>query len=376
MGKDGRTRSARFAQQVVRDGAFAGRPFVVVDVGARGGFSERWSVFGDQIEYVGFEPDAEECERVNAASTNPRARVYPFALHRDKGTHPFYVAKFPNASGFYPIDPTMVKGFPISEPLSVDHVTQLKTTDFDSFAGEHGIGYVDFMKLDTEGSELDILEGAARTLNGSVLGVSSEALFTPWHTDQRVFADLDGFLRSNGFVLYDLPMLKFARSALPSTLTAINPATAVADYGQVIVGDALYLRDAVRDIESGRSERWDEIAILKMVCLYELFYLPDCAIELLRCANRHGLLRLRSAQVDAYCDLIVMGFAGKTYDEYMRRFGAIERRGHVSRWERLHDGLQDRLAIFSYYWRLVREGHPPSWYHKKLAARLARRPGM
>lgn len=371
--RNGRKRSAKLTQRLVLDKAFKSRPFVLVDVGARGGFSPQWSVFGDQLESVGFEPDAAECERINGASTDPNLRVYPFALHRAKGKHPFYITKFPNSSGFYPIDMSIAKRFPIWEPLSVDRVTDISTVDFDSFADEHGIGYVDFIKLDTEGSELDILEGALRTIDGSVLGVTSEALFAPWHSGQRVFADLDGFLRGQGFALYDLSILKFARNALPSFQTAVSSTNAVADYGQVVVGEVLYLRDPVKDIEEGRLDRWTEVSILKVACLYEIFNLPDSAIEVLQCAQRHGLLSHSAADVETFRDLIVEGATGKPYRDYLERFEAIKRRGFVTQRER----FAPRQVKLEYYWRLlVLERHSFSWYYQKVKSRLGRRLGL
>ena len=156
--------SAKFTKHIIANNAFKKNPFVLVDVGARGGFAPYWSIFSDQINRIGFEPDAKECERINNASSDLKQRVYPYALHKSKGTYPFYITKLPNSSGFYPIDSSIAKRFPILEPLTTVSVKELSAIDFDSFASEHGIEYVDFMKLDTEGSELDILEGAVKTL--------------------------------------------------------------------------------------------------------------------------------------------------------------------------------------------------------------------
>jgi len=47
---------------------FKDDPVVVVDVGARWGFNEEWKVFGDALRVYCFEPDKEECERLNASA--------------------------------------------------------------------------------------------------------------------------------------------------------------------------------------------------------------------------------------------------------------------------------------------------------------------
>ena len=361
--------AAKFTKHMVGNGAFKEKPLVVVDVGARGGFARHWSIFADQINCIGFEPDAEECELINNSPSAIKRRVYPVALHKTKGIFPFYITKLPNSSGFYAPDESVVKRFPISEPLTVEAVKELNTVDFDSFAREMNIEYVDFVKLDTEGSELDILEGAIKTLRKSVLGISCEALFSPWHRGQRVFADLDSFLRSQGFELYDMPIYKFARKSLPDFRNAITPTTAGANYGQVIFSDVLYFRDPIKEIESGilLEDAWDEHKILKLVSMYEIFHLPDCAIELLQYAQKKGLIASSEKQTGHFCDLVVSGFTGGTYKEYFRKFEAIKRRGYISNLQRTRRFLSKLSYLFK---RLFLEKHEPSWYYRQLKEKV------
>lgn len=364
--------AAKFTKHMVGNGVFKERPLVMVDIGARGGFASYWSIFADQINCIGFEPDIEECELINNSPSAIKRRVYPFALYKSKGAYPFYITKFPNSSGFYPIDMSIVKRFPVWEPLTIEGVKELNTIDFDSFASENNIEYVDFVKLDTEGSELDILEGAVGTLRKSVLGISCEALFSPWHKGQRVFADLDLFLRSQGFELYDMPTYKFARKSLPDFRNAITPTTATANYGQVIFSDVLYFRDPIKEIENGimLEDAWDEQKILKLVSMYEIFHLPDCAIELLQYAQKKGLISYSERQTDYFCDLVVSGFTGGTYKEYFRKFEAIKRRGYISNLQRTRLFLSKLSYLFK---RLFLEKHEPSWYYRQFKEKVVQK---
>ena len=375
MGHEGINSSAKLTKHLVKNKVFRQKPFVIVDVGARGGFAPHWSIFSDQINCIGFEPDVIECEKLNRSSSDLNRRVYPFALHKNKGIYPFYITKLPNSSGFYPTDMGIVERFPIWEPLTIESVKELNTIDFDSFASENNIQYVDFVKLDTEGSELDILEGAVETLKQSVLGISCEALFSPWHKGQRVFADLDSFLRSHGFELYDIPTYKFARKSLPDFSNAINPTTAVANYGQVVFSDVLYLRDAVKEIENGSAlgDVWDEGRILKLVSLYELFDLPDCAIELLQYAQKKGLISHSETEIEYFCDLITSGSIGGTYRGYFKRFKKIRQRGYVNYLQR----MKPIFSRLSYYFRILfLEKHNLPWYCEKLKEKWSRKSGQ
>ena len=62
----------------------------------------------------------------------------------------------------------------------------------------HDLPVIDFIKLDTQGAELDILIGSEKTLT-QVLGIECEVSFIEQYKNQPVFSDVDKFLRSNGF---------------------------------------------------------------------------------------------------------------------------------------------------------------------------------
>jgi len=80
----------------------------------------------------------------------------------------------------------------------------------DDWAAEEKIERIDFLKLDTQGSEFDILSGASRMLQ-TYLGVEAEVMFHPLYDEQPMFADVDVLLRNAGFHLWPGP----ARIKLP-----------------------------------------------------------------------------------------------------------------------------------------------------------------
>src|SRR5207248_2510884 len=75
-----------------------------------------------------------------------------------------------------------------------------------TWAHQAGVDRVDFIKLDTQGSELDILQGAGFLLD-DCLGLQLEVMFSPLYEGQPLFADVDTYLRSRGFVLWRLDSL-------------------------------------------------------------------------------------------------------------------------------------------------------------------------
>lgn len=80
-------------------------------------------------------------------------------------------------------------------------------------------GYdVDFLKVDVQGAELLVLQGAAETLE-SVVVVDVEVHFQPLYVDMPLFADIDRFLRDRGFVFHRISDLT-GRGMKPSRLSS------------------------------------------------------------------------------------------------------------------------------------------------------------
>lgn len=321
-------RRPRFTQQLIAGRVFAQEPLVVVDVGARGGFEQLWSVYGNQVKLVGFEADAEECDKLNKQELGVVKRFFPVALHRDKARRCFYVTAFPPSAGFYPADMRFVQRFPDEINLRVIRTVEMDTVDFDTAAEYYHIDGVDFIKLDTEGSELDILKGAIGALRKTVIGLSVEVEFPQLHAGQPVFSDVDSFLRPLGFHLYDLAIYRHTKKSLPAVPQWEIPGSTA--WGQVIWGQALYLRDGVDEIEHSSilGCGWNDTKILKLASLMELFCLPDCAIELIQSTYRKGYLQIKGT--DYFIDLLVpINLSGSKEGAYRKYINSLLRGQYI-----------------------------------------------
>jgi FkbM family methyltransferase len=277
---------ARMTRYLVSKGQFRDNKIVVVDVGARGGAHPCWNVLQDQVEIIGFEPDKEECERINSEH-GVINKCLPFALHRDRGRREFFIARVKAASSFYGNGELFSQAENYEDNLPVSSVF-IDTVDFDSVCQEYKIDDVDFIKLDVEGAELDVLYGARQALaQKGILGVESEVRFQKLPPAAPAFSDVDLFLREYGFHLFDLDAYRLCRRALLFPGVYDNrddngkPVPGATAVGQVMVGDALFFRDLVRISLAGNDPLANGPKLLKLACLYEIFGLPDCAAEVL-----------------------------------------------------------------------------------------------
>jgi FkbM family methyltransferase len=174
-----------------------------LDVGARGDVTSPWSSFAPAaIKVIGFEPDAVECERLTKA--HPARRYYPNALWGAAGTRPFYLCKWGPTSSMYPPNELRNEAYlsqhwlgrvPI-QTIPVECVT------LDSVLEEEDSP--DFMKIDTQGAELEILRGAENLLRRAAPIVLAETWCTEVYSGMPLSHDVMKFMYELGYEVFDL----------------------------------------------------------------------------------------------------------------------------------------------------------------------------
>jgi len=206
-------------------------PVSVIDIGARGGGAGELEGLSRFVDHVGFDADEEECRRLMEAPPENYAgfRVYPYFIGQP-GIVDFHLYSNRIMSSMYLMNPEYTRAF--GDPsVRLDRTVQMTAVPLDEVMAKEQLSGPDLLKLDTQGSERDILRGATRTLSETSL-VEVEVEFYPMYEGQPVFADLDPVLRSAGFELLYLNRMFHQRKKFYTGLSR----------GQVICADALYGR--------------------------------------------------------------------------------------------------------------------------------------
>ena len=178
----------------------------IVDVGARGGLNIKLNVSDFPIEVFLFEPDAEECNKLRKNSKDQAGvttHFFPTGLGSREESKLMFITSDPACSSVYkPIKELSNK---YTELNCIQLVTQeiVQFTTLDLWAKSIDIKYIDYLKLDTQGSELDILKGGVEILDQTSL-IEIEVEFSAIYDGQPLFADIDVFMRSKGFFLWRL----------------------------------------------------------------------------------------------------------------------------------------------------------------------------
>lgn len=164
----------------------------VLDIGARAADISRWTVLGRKLRYLGFEPDKEECERLNSLAVGRawEERYFPIVLGKSKEDHIFYITKDSGCSSLLEPNSGSFKEFSFNEKIAVKTEAKVKTYNLSEWASRYSIFTVDFIKLDVQGAELEILQSGGDIV-ASALGLEFEVEFIEIYKDQPLFRDVD-----------------------------------------------------------------------------------------------------------------------------------------------------------------------------------------
>lgn len=184
---------------------------IVGDVGCRWGFAEPFVGAGADPRFVayGFDPDPDECARLTeryAASAPGRVRLIALALAGRAGRRTLRLTREPACASLLPPDPVLTAQYPALDCARLTGTRDVDVTRLADWAAEAGVTRFDYLKLDTQGTELEILQGAGALLDRTRC-VDIEVEFNPIYRGQPLFADVDRFLRDRGFVLWKLTNL-------------------------------------------------------------------------------------------------------------------------------------------------------------------------
>ena len=215
--------------------------------------------------------DKDPYSRLNR-SARPGCTYLPHALG-DGTEQILYECNAPMTSSLLEPNEALLAMFHgIPELTRVVRKHRLRTVRLDDVPQAKG---TDYLKLDVQGAELMVLGGALAMLR-DVLVVHTEVEFLPMYKNQPLFADIDAFLRGQGFVLHRIAGTKGASHRIPGIEVELSGTV-----NQMIWGEAVYARDFMA------LDRLSRAALLKLAAiLHENYGSHDLAAVVLHAHDR------------------------------------------------------------------------------------------
>jgi FkbM family methyltransferase len=224
-------------------------PLRCLDIGARGEPTEDLLPLAWAVELYGFEPDEKECDRLNnlysSTEHTPFRKVefFSVALGRNVEERLLYLTKHRGASSL--LEPIIEIGreFSRSEYFTVERTSKVRTVPLDDFLARAGLDDAVYLKIDVEGSELEILQSAADLLSSNLMVIRAEVAFLKTRLGQPCYGEIESFLRGYHFIPMGFCELhhwrRLTKVKYPRKYKGIIPFSK----GQISHGDMLFFRD-------------------------------------------------------------------------------------------------------------------------------------
>jgi FkbM family methyltransferase len=259
--KDGRTLGALVLRPLDR----ANVSPLVVDAGARNRLFLLPRIYAERATLIGFEPNRVEYEKLLAGATDGELmllaqgiartrfkaeRYFPFALWDRAEERDLYITRGAGACTLMGPTTSVARNLYFRHPKSdarrrgtlhdvqteVVGTQKVQCERLDQLVGREEV--VDFLKIDVEGAELRVLQGAESLLRERrVLFIRAEFQLVPYYAEHPLLCEQHRLLSEHGFRLLDLefahPRYRRGPTDLPDR----------SDRGLLLAGDALYSLD-------------------------------------------------------------------------------------------------------------------------------------
>lgn len=244
----------------------------ILDIGAALNEAPPYQSFvdADRAKIIGFEPNAQECERLNQIYGKSH-RFLPYFV-ADGQERIFHETNCVLTGSLYEPNTPLLEKFQnfaeVVTPVAKHSINTIRIDDIEE------ISDIDFFKIDVQGSELIVFQNALKALS-STLVIQVEVEFLEHYKDQPMFADVDIFLRSKGFQFHTFN--GFGSRAFKPLVVGGDINRGLRQY---IWSDAIYVRDWMH------LDRLDALKLVKYAVLahdmlhsYDLAHLVLAALD-------------------------------------------------------------------------------------------------
>ena len=272
--------------------------------------------FLEDIVHVLYEADPDCANEMIVNNAQKNRYVLPYCLGKQDGLGKLNITHNPyGSSNHWPNPyyqewaceiklPEQIYDAVYGELFRVERTVDLKIRSLDSLAEDNlipGSILPDFLSLDTQGTEFQILEGAEAIVRKGVLGIATEIEFHPMYSGQKLFSDLLTKLNELGF--------HFVNFLHVEEITPNRVPIGLRGKGFVAFGDGLFLR-RLEELQS-LAEDDDHLYVLA----HKLAFIAVTYQQI-----EYGLKALDLAATLKPQDQVVRALEHRTYYRFLRQF--------------------------------------------------------
>lgn len=194
-------------EQVLKGSMFANRPPVLVDVGASGAPPSVWRPIARHSLYVGFDPDARDFHETDDGGFARRIVINKAVVSAPAIATDVFLTSFPHCSSTLPPDRDALQHYLFSNLFAVEQTVNVSATTLPEIISELNLSNFDWLKLDTQGTDLRLFNSLPAPQRDRLLAVDVEPGFIDAYIGEDLFIDSHRAIISEGFWLSRLEVL-------------------------------------------------------------------------------------------------------------------------------------------------------------------------
>ena len=253
----------------------------LVDVGASGKLAAHWKAIENLINLFAFEPNREECEKLRQLSNGFHSATFlPFAISNHDGEAVLYKTK--SIYCWSLLEPRLdwFRRFSFGGAFEPSGRQKVQTSSLDGLDELRGID-VDVIKTASQGLDMEVLARSGPLLDKAFC-VEAKPGFVQHYVGENTYSEVDAFLRSKGFLLFDIRVFRISRhNQFASCPTGKE---------EIMWCEATWLKDYVALETQGELRGLCREKALKALILCGLLNCIDFGYELALFFNHKGLV--------------------------------------------------------------------------------------
>lgn len=177
----------------------------MLDLGARDGFDSELMSLAGGVHAVGCEPEPREADRLEKETTGPwrSVKMLACAIGGQKGQATLHMPGNPVGASLRPHNEEMLEEFGYESLHKTVAAADVDVLTLDDLLADGMIGKAQYLKIDIEGAELEVLTGGTRLLE-CCQAIKVEVSFVRQRLGQALAHEVMALLDAKGFALVDI----------------------------------------------------------------------------------------------------------------------------------------------------------------------------